>query len=112
MTDYEVHSVSYDGTTTEDWDAPQQSDFDTDDLSAVDDHFLLSGSGFPPESFDDLKIPLVDPDGNLNRNALETAYSGGHGVEQVADIDGDTVGQAKGIVQSLAQDEFDHEIGD
>lgn len=112
MTDYEVHSVAYDGTTTEEWDAPQKSDFDTDDLSEIDDHFLLSESGFPPEDFTDLQIPLVGPEDDLNLNALQTAYSGAHSVEQVDDADGQTVGQAKGIIQSLAEDEFDHEIGD
>ncbi|MBX0294387.1 hypothetical protein [Haloarcula nitratireducens] len=112
MSSYEAHSVSYSGTTESDWSAPSESDFETDDLSTIDDHYLLSSSGFPPEDFGDLQIPVVDPDGNLNLNALQTAYSGGHSVEAVDGIDSDTVGQVKGIIQRLASEEFDHEIGD
>lgn len=110
MSDYEVHSVSYSDTTTDDWDAPRESDFDTDDISTIADHFLLSSSGFPPESFGDLQLPVVGPDGALNLNALETAYAGGHSVEAIDDIDGQTVGQVKGILQHLANQEFDHRI--
>ncbi|MBV0922738.1 hypothetical protein KTS45_00855 [Halomicroarcula limicola] len=112
MSSYEAHSVSYSGTTEADWSAPSESDFETDDLSTVDDHYLLSSSGFPPEEFSDLQIPVVDPDGSLNLNALQTAYSGGHSVEAVDGIDGETVGQVKGIIQRLASEGFDHEIGD
>ncbi|WP_267640524.1 hypothetical protein [Haloarchaeobius amylolyticus] len=111
MPDYELHGVSYAGTTTADWDAPRQHDFDTDDLSTIDDHFLLSATGFPPEDFGDLQLPVVGPDGDLNLHALETAYAGGHSVEAVEGIDDQTVGQAKGILQSLAEREFDHHIG-
>ncbi|WP_435332865.1 hypothetical protein [Haloarchaeobius sp. TZWWS8] len=112
MSQYEVHSVEYSATTTDDWSAPAESEFDTDDLCEIADHFLLSSSGFPPEDFGDLSIPLVDAEGRLNLNALETAYAGGHSVEQVEDIDDETVGQAKGIIQSLASEAFDHDIGD
>lgn len=110
MGDYEIHAVSYDDTTTRDWDAPREHDFDTDDLAVIDDHFLLSESGFPPTEFADLRIPLVDSDGNLNLDALETAYAGGHSVEAVEDIDDQTRGQARGIIQSLAETAFDHHI--
>ncbi len=110
MVDYEVHTISYSDTTTGDWTAPQEEDFDTDDLGDIDDHFLLSESGFPPENFTDLQIPVVDPDGNLNHNALETAYAGGHSVEAVDGLDDQTVGQVKGMLQNLAESEFDHHI--
>jgi hypothetical protein len=68
--DYERHEPDYSGTTTAEWDAPRESDFETDDLSEIADHFVLSASGFPPVAFSDLKLPVVDPDGNLNENAL------------------------------------------
>lgn len=110
MTDYEMHEVSYSGTTTDDWSAPQQGDFDTDDRSEIADHFLLSESGFPPDAFGDLRLPVVDPDGNLNLNALETAYAGGHSVEAVDDIDDETVEAVQDTIESLAEEEFDHEI--
>ncbi|WP_254534904.1 hypothetical protein [Halomarina litorea] len=55
---------------------------------------------------------MVDPDGNLNSNALQTAYSGGHSVEAVDDIDDDTVDDAKDVLEDLAN-EFDHlDLGD
>jgi hypothetical protein len=110
MTDYEIHAVSYSGTTTEDWDAPRESDFDADDLSVVDDHFLLSESGFPPERFADLNVPVVDADGRLNLNALRTAYAGGHSVAAVEDLDDQKVGQVKGVIQQLAEHEFGQRI--
>ena len=110
MVDYEVHSISYDDATTEDWSAPNEQDFDTDELSAIDDHFLLSETGFPPDNFTDLEIPVVDVDGNLNLNALETAYAGGHSVEAIDGIDDQTVGEVKDTIQSLAESEFDHHI--
>ena len=108
--DYELHRPDYSGTTTDDWSAPQMNDFDTDDLDEIADHFLLSSSGFPPENFSDLKIPVVDPDGNLNLNALETAHGGAHSVKSVEGIDDETVTEVEDIVEELAREEFDHEI--
>ncbi|MFC7156119.1 hypothetical protein ACFQPA_11740 [Halomarina halobia] len=112
MTDYEVHEPDYSGTTTEEWSAPREEDFDTDDLSEIDGHFLLSASGFPPEAFTDLKLPVVDPDGDLNENALQTAHGGAHGVEAVDDIDDDTVERVRDLIEDLSQREFDEDIGD
>lgn len=74
MSDYEIHEPDYSGTTTGDWDSPQENDFETDDFGEIGAHFVLSSSGFPPENFTDLHLPVVDPDGNLNLNALETAH--------------------------------------
>lgn len=110
MTDYEMHEPKYDGTTTDEWDAPREHDFDTDDLSEIDDHFVLSSSGFAPDDFADLKLPVVDSEGNLNLNALETAYGGAHSVEAVEGIDDDAVGSVKSLLQQLASEEFDHDI--
>ena len=106
MTEYEVHGVGYSDTTEEDWDDPQLNDFETEDLGEVADHFLLSSSGFPPESFSDLRILVVDREGNLDRNALQTAYSGGHGVEGIDDITGETVEEVRDRPLSLAGEGF------
>lgn len=111
MTDYALHEPAYSGTTDEDWDDPQLNDFPTDDLSEVAEHFLLSASGFPPENFSDLKAPVVDPDGNLNLNALQTAHGGAHSVEAIEGIDDGTVEEAEGILKELAREEFDHDLG-
>jgi hypothetical protein len=107
MTDYAIHDPSFSGTTTDEWDAPQLNDFDTDDLSAVDDHLLLSASGFPPDDFGDLKRPVVDPDGRLNRHALQTAKSGSHGVGAVDDADDETRSEVQDCIDRLANEHFD-----
>ncbi|QRV17213.1 hypothetical protein [Haloterrigena salifodinae] len=130
MTDYEMHEPDFSGTTTEEWDEPQLEDFDiseqssdgqrdsdesrqTDDLSEVADHFILSSSGFPPENFTDLKLPAVDPDGNLNKNALQTAKSGGHGVGSVEDLDDDKQEEIEDMIDELANENFeDADFGD
>ena len=62
MPDYAVHDVSYDGTTTDDWSAPREGDFDTDDLSTIAEHFLLSETGFPPDTFGDLEFVIPEHD--------------------------------------------------
>ena len=109
MTDYEAHYPDYDGTTTSEWDAPQETDFDTGDLGEIADHFVLSADGFPPENFTDLQLPVVEPGGDLNLNALRTAYSGGHGVDSVDGLSDDEEQRARGILQELA-DEFDEDL--
>lgn len=112
MTDFELHKPEYSGTTTDEWDAPQEEDFDTDDRAEIGAHFLLSASGFPPENFTDLKLPVVDPDGNLNENALQAAHGGAHSVEAIDDLDDDTRQDVKDLIEDLAQEEFDEDIGE
>lgn len=112
MADYDLHEPSYDGATTDDWDAPQQRDFDTDDLSAIGEHFLLSASGFPPETFGDLTLPVVEPSGELNENALQSAHGGAHSVESIDGIDDGTVGETKQLLEELSQEAFGRGIGE
>ncbi|MDF9747235.1 hypothetical protein [Natrinema salsiterrestre] len=113
MTDYDMHEPDFSGTTTDEWDEPELEDFDTDDLSEVGEHFILSASGFPPENFTDLKLPVVDPDGNLNRNALQTAKSGGHGVGAIEDLDEETQDEVEDVIDDLANEHFeDADFGD
>ncbi|APW96924.1 hypothetical protein CHINAEXTREME_03680 [Halobiforma lacisalsi AJ5] len=107
MPDYELHEPQLSGTTTGEWDDPQLEEFDTDDLGEVADSFLLSASGFPPENFTDLKLPVVDQDGNLNRNALRTAKSGGRGVGAVEDLDARKADEVEDLIDELANEHFD-----
>ena len=113
VTDYAMHEPDVSGTTTEEWDEPRLEDFDTDDLSEVADHFILSASGFPPGNVPDLKLLVVDPDGNLNRDALQTAKSGGHGVGAVEDLDDDKRDEIEDMIDDLANERFaDADFGD
>ncbi|QLG29110.1 hypothetical protein HUG10_16930 [Halorarum halophilum] len=111
MTDYETHEPEYSGTTTEEWDSPKAEDFDTDDLAEIDDHFVLSSSGFPPDNFTDLKLPVVDPDGNLNENALQAAHGGAYSIEAIDDVDDDTRQDVKDLLEGLSREAFDADIG-
>jgi len=107
MTDYSVHEPDYSGTTEDDWNALRENDFDAGDPGEIAGPFVLSASGFDDsDRYSDLNAPVVDPDGNLNANTLRTAYSGGHSVEKVDDIDDDTVTDARDVLDDLA-DEFD-----
>ncbi|WP_049922254.1 hypothetical protein [Halopiger djelfimassiliensis] len=113
MPDYEMHEPEFSDTTTDEWEEPQLEDFDTDDLGEVADHFLLSASGVPPENFTDLKLPVVDPDGNLNKNALSTAKSGGRGVGAVEDLDEETKAEIEDLIDELANEHFEEaDFGD
>ncbi|WP_255681805.1 hypothetical protein [Natrinema sp. SYSU A 869] len=56
---------------------------------------------------------MVDPDGNLNKNALQTAKSGGHGVGAVEDLDDDKRDDIEELIDNLANEQFeDAEFGD
>jgi len=108
-----MHEPDGSGTTTEEWDEPRLEDFDTDELSVVADHFILSASGFPLENFTDLKLPVVEPDGDLNKNALQTAKSGGHGVGTIDDIADDKQESVEELIDDLANEpKADGDFGD
>jgi len=108
VTDYSVHEPDVSGTTTEEWDEPQLEDFDTDDIGEVADHFILLASGFPPENFTDLKLPVVEPDGDLNKNALQTAKSGGHGAGAIDDRDEEKQESFEELIDNLANEGFEN----
>ncbi|MCU4743223.1 hypothetical protein [Natronoglomus mannanivorans] len=106
MPNYEHHEPEFSGTTTDEWEEPRLEDVDTDDLSAVADHFVLSSSGFPPENFTDLTLPVVEPSGGLNRNALQTAKSGGRGVGAVDGLAEDQRAEIEDLIDRLANERF------
>jgi hypothetical protein len=84
-------------------------DFDTDDLSAIADHFVISTTGFPPDDFTDLTLPVVDPDGDLTENALQTAHGGAHSVDAVDD---ETRAGVEERLETPSRAEFDSELGE
>jgi len=110
LQDYEMHTPDWSGTTESDWSTPDMEDFDTDDLSEIADHFLISATGFPPENFTDLKLPVVEPNGDLNVNAL-AAVKGGRGVSAVEGLASDMEDEIVEWVNSTANEEFDRDWG-
>ncbi|MFB6219930.1 MAG: hypothetical protein ABEH90_00705 [Halolamina sp.] len=103
---YELHEPTFYDTTAERWDAPSRQEFDDSRVEAVDDHYLLSASGFPPDAFEDLELPVVDEEGRLNRNALADAAYGANSVETL-DVSTDVVEEVKDLVHDLLNEQFD-----
>lgn len=108
MPEYAIHRPSFSETTTNDWEFPTEQDFETDDLSAVADHFLLSASGFEdPDSFDDLELPVVTPYGRLSLNALFAARHGPYSVERIEALGGETEVEVKALIDDLGREQFE-----
>lgn len=107
---YEMHEVEFDGVTTEEWSPVSMDDFETDDLEEIAKHFMVSTSGFPPENYRDLKVPVVDPEGNLNLNALQSVKGGMS--PSAAEGLGSGLDEKLGeYINQLAEDEFDKNWG-
>lgn len=103
---YELHEPTFYDTTAARWEAPSRQDFDDSRVDAVDDHFLLSASGFPPASYDDLELPVVDEAGQLNRNALADAAYGPGSVEML-DVSEDLAEETRDLIHDLLEEQFD-----
>ncbi len=97
-----VHKPSHSGTTESSWSKPSMEDFDTDDLSEIDDHFVVSKSGFPPDNFGDLSLPVVEPSGELNLNGVESALQL---AGQVSGLSGSDLDRVKSILNGLLPDD-------
>lgn len=111
-----VHEVSYQGVTEDDWDAPNLEDFPPEYTDAqgnpkwdlVDDHFLYSENGFPPNKYTDLKFPVVSPAGMLNLSALRAAKSRA----PQADIPEEDITRIQSMANELANREFGKDWGE
>lgn len=114
LQDYEMHEVSWDGTKDDDWSSPDLEDFtdeswgdlSEDERNSIDSHFIISASGFPADSYGDLKLPVVEPGGELNLNAL-AAVKGGRGVSAVDGLASDMEDEIVTYVNGLANEHFD-----
>lgn len=105
---YKVHKPEWEGTTTRSGrESPGKKHFDSLDRAA--EHFLVSESGFPPDQFSDLHIPVVDMDGNLNLNMLSV---GKGAVRRLKNIDDKTVAEAQEMIDELAQNNFEQSFGE
>lgn len=111
LMEYNMHSPDWSGKSEGDWSAPDMEDFDTDDLSEIGKHFLISSSGFPPENFGDLKLPVVTPSGDLSLSALR-AVKGGRGVSAVEGLNDDMESRIVSWVNKTAKKEFDVDWSD
>jgi len=111
-----AHEVSYQGVLEEDWSAPNLDDFPPEYTDAqgnpkwdlVDDHFLYSENGFPPNKYTDLKFPVVSPTGMLNLSALRAAKSRA----PQADIPEEDITRIQSMANELANREFDKDWGE
>lgn len=112
LQDMEVHSVSFNSTTSGDWDSPNLEDFTDEswnDLSqskkrAIGRHFLISKTGFPPENYTDFALPVVEPNGNLNLNALRNAKAR---ASQVSGIEDEQITRVQKMINNLANGNFE-----
>lgn len=101
MTDYTLHVPSIRGTTKNAPDMPYQEDeFATDDFADIDDYFLLSTSGIPPEEFSDLYLPVAHLDQRLSLPLLRRALEE---LETLEDLDTDTKKQTIDMIHDLAE---------
>jgi len=100
----EIHRPSWQSKSESgDWSAPSMDDFDTDDLSQIGEHFVVSTTGFPADNYGDLKLPVVSPDGTLYKAAVDNAKAR---LGSVEGISGEAESRAETTLNGL-QDEFD-----
>jgi hypothetical protein len=127
LQEYEMHEPSYEGTTEADWSSPTlteimeaygwDDEYDTydelpdDAKETIGNHFFISMSGFPADNFGDYKLPVVTPEGELSLNGL-VAVKGGRGVSAVDGLPSDKEEEIVGMVNELANDEFDKDFGE
>jgi len=111
-----MHMPEYEGTTEESWDSPDLEDFSAEyfdedgnaKFELVDNHFLYSETQFPPETYGDLKFPVVEPSGELNLNALRAVKS----MAPRADIPEEEINEIQDMADELAAEAFDKDWGE
>jgi hypothetical protein len=126
LAEYEMHEPNWTGTTEMEWSSPDYSEFREEygfdenfaDLSdeekeTVANHFMVARGGFPGETYSDLKLPVVEPNGELSRNAL-LAVKGGRGASAVDGLSEEMESDIMEWVNSTANDPdvFDEDWGD
>lgn len=119
-----VHTPDFSGTTESSWEKPSFGDFkgpynlnddetwsdlDGDMRSAIAEHYFVSVSGFPPDEFGDLKLPAVEPSGELNLNALDSVMKM---ASQTDGVSSDQVSSIKSSAKRMAEDNFDVDWSD
>jgi hypothetical protein len=121
LAEYEMHEVEFEGSHEDEWNRPNLEDFveamDIDeDISEYDDltrqaqedvasAFLISASGFPADNYGDLKLPVVEPNGELSVRALG-AVKGGRGASEVDGLSAEMESDIIDYVNQLAEQKF------
>ena len=101
MPEYTLHVPSIRGATKEAPSLPyEEANFPMDDLADLDDYFLLSTSGIPPEEFDDLYLPVCHLDQRLSHPLLERALDE---IETLEDIDAETKTETIDMIHDLGE---------
>jgi len=126
LADYEMHEPNWEDDEPEaDWNSPDLEDFESEydfldgsftDLSEsekeqIANHFLTAEGGFPGETYGDLKLPVVEPDGRLSLSALR-AVKGGRGVSAVDGLTNEMEDKILMWVNGTAEKVFDKNWGD
>lgn len=102
-----VHEPSWSGTRSGEWSKPGLEDFtdesweelSSEQKSSIGEHFIVSTSGFPADSFGDMGLPVVDSGGDLVDNAVQNAKSR---AGQVSGLSGDDLSRVENILDNLA----------
>lgn len=116
---YAINKPDWDGLSQSEWSSPDLEDFEDlptnewDELTRakqmyVANHFILWGTGrprnaVPPEDYEDLKIPVVNTNDNLNVRALRNAKAR---VGQVEGLGKDSERDTKMLINELASENF------
>ncbi|MUV58930.1 hypothetical protein SAMN04487947_2515 [Halogeometricum rufum] len=101
MSEYTLHVPSVRGATKDAPKTPYEADdFSVDDMSDIDDYFLLSTSGIPPESFTDLYLPVCHVDGRLSLPLLRRALDQ---IETLEDLDAQTKTETIDMIHDLGE---------
>ena len=107
---YSWRQPDFDGTTEGQWNKPSLSDFENagvEDLQEIGSHFIAVQGDWPAENFGELKLPVVEPNGDLNLNALQ-AVRGGRGVQALEPSPSEEmVDDIFAMTANLANREFD-----
>ncbi|MBV0925041.1 hypothetical protein KTS45_12620 [Halomicroarcula limicola] len=101
MPEFTLHEPTIRGTTKAEPRIPyEEADFATDDIADLDDYFLLSTSGIPPEDFDDLYLPVCHLDQRLSLPLLRRALDE---IETLEGIEAETMTETIDMIHDLGE---------
>jgi hypothetical protein len=101
MANYTLHVPSIRGATKDSPDMPyQEDDFPMDDMADIDDYFLLSTSGIPPEDFNDLYLPVCHLDQRLSLPLLKRALDE---IDTLEELDDETKAETIDMIHDLGE---------